>query len=163
MSSTRIFPIPPIVAQRSTVGPTGEVDSAGSTDCGEACLSSAILAVRGIRIAPGCLRQALSLPPDNGSTTGAQLAVLWEGVGRKAAVRDLGVDILAGRDATLRRAEKYAVILGTWILPDLQHWMLAYHRQRGTWRVMDPWRGALVELSPGDFRDNYSGTIVELS
>lgn len=155
--------MPPIVAQLTAQDPGPITDPAASTDCGEACLASAIWAVRGLAIAPGCLRQALRLPPDNGSTTPEELAQLWAAVGRVARVKRGTSQDMDPLGLTLRHDRRYRVMLGNWNGPNLAHWILAFHTDAGRVRCMDPATGSYVDKTPGEVSSQGLGAWVDLT
>jgi hypothetical protein len=163
VANSTVWGVPPIVGQNESPGPGGNVDPAGSTDCGEACISAAVLGRRAMYIAPGCIRQALMLPMSNGSTTAEQLASVWHSFGLRARVARVAPGDLARARLTLRRAGRFWVILGRWVLTDSEHWVLAYHSDGQGLRVMDPWTAAYVQYSRPFLRERAEGTYVELT
>jgi len=143
--------------------PEGTTDPAGSTDCGEACLESAVLARRGLRVAAGCIRQGLELPPTNGSTTGEQLALVWKAFGGEATVRRGESAQASPHGLTLRQDGRYRLLLGEWIEPGMEHWVLAYHTEgEETW-VMDPWTASHIALHMDVISREGAGVWVDLT
>jgi hypothetical protein len=158
--SRPIWPDPVPVSQMGQQLPDGSVDPAASTDCGEACLSSAITTVTGLPFGAGCIRQALQLPSGDGRTTSDMLARVWRAFGRHAKVGAGDIWKALPSGVTFKRHGMYRLLLGNYDGPYL-HWVLAYENDLTDYAVMDPWRGANVvydldwlrSVSTGDFVD----------
>lgn len=154
---------PAVVGQNVALLPDGSVDPAAATDCGESCVSSVILTYTGLNLSPGCIRQSLAKPAVDGRTNGLDLSRVLRGLGWRARYHSLNPDrslrsalryqILRGR---------YVIMLGSWDSPSVLHWVLAYgFHDHGVW-VMDPWPGALREISNDELGSLGAGQIVRV-
>lgn len=135
----RHLPTPPVVSQLQARLPDGQVDPARATDCGWACLSSALCGVKGIDLAPGCLREAAGLSEWNGTSTAAQIVSIGQRLGLDASAAIFGTDRLWRQLRRLRRHGRYVMLLGGWIDPTIGHWVLAYERDATSVEVMGPY------------------------
>ena len=141
------LPIPPVVGQNVAKLPDGSLDPAHATDCGEACLSSALRACWGMNLTPGCIRQSLGLGEGDGSSSAEMLRTWWELTGRKADTTSFGPSVLWSGLAKLRHYGRYAMLLGNWVDPSVLHWVLAYERGTAAVSVMGPWGGGYYNYS----------------
>lgn len=143
----RVLDVPPIISQNEAVLPDGTIDPAHATDCGEACISSALASFRRLHLGPGCIRQALGLPADNGRTTSQEIARFATSLGLKAQMRtDQGADLWTSL-SILRHHGRMLFCLVHFEGSGPLHWMLAYERGAEKVRLMDPWTGSYVELT----------------
>lgn len=136
-----VLPVPPVVSQLNAVNPDGSVDPAATTDCGEACAASALRGFGKLQLSPGCIRQAIGDPVQNGRTVGGELERVFRQSGLVATVSGLSGDALWKALRRLRRHGRYCLILGAWIEPDQLHWRLLYERDALNVSFMDPWTG----------------------
>lgn len=155
-----VLPVPPIVAQRSALLPDGQLDPANTTDCGEACVASVVEASSGFRLSPGCIRQALGEPSENGRTVAAELSRFLLGLGIPSWVYTEN-----GRDswdhmAKLRHFGFYRIVLGYWLTFPSLHWVVAYERTSKVVRVMDPWNAEDRAITREDFQSFYASSMV---
>lgn len=155
-----VLPVPPIVAQRSALLPDGQVDPANTTDCGEACVASVLEVASGYRISPGCVRQALGEPRDNGRTVASELSRLLTGLGVPSWIYAEGAADSWEHCAKLRHYGFYRIVLGYWLTFPALHWVLAYERTSRSLRVMDPWGGEERSISEADFQTHYASAMV---
>jgi len=139
--SNELLPVPPVVAQLLTKLPDGNLDPARATDCGESCFASALAAIAGVWLSPGCIRGALGLPSGDGSSNAGELSDLWQRLGGSAYETTLTGDALWGELWRLRHHGRYALLLGDWITVGVLHWVLAYQRGASTLELMDPASG----------------------
>lgn len=142
---SRVLKVPPVVSQRGALLPDGSVDPAGETDCGEACMSSGVDGINGLYISPGCIRQALGKSSASGNSTAANLSWYAGRIGRVSSQQSWGSGVQWEGLSKLRHHGRYVLILGTWVLPGYEHWVLAYERKAASVLVMDPWSGAYQE------------------
>lgn len=134
----RVLPEPPVVGQLVTRLPDGSIDPADYTDCGESCLASAIEGLGLPHFSAGCIRQALGLPENNGTSTAVELGELCRGIGVVAVETEYSMPELWGELMRLRRHGRYCVMLGDWITAGVGHWVLAYERDNRVVTVMGP-------------------------
>lgn len=159
----RDWPEPPLISQRGAPNPGGSPDPAGDTDCGEACISAAVLALRGVYFSPGAMRQALRLPVDNGRTGSSDLAELWVAFGGRADLVDITWPNGKLQQRSLRHGRHYLPMLGNWIAPGLLHWVLAYANASGGYWVVDPWTVAYRHFPYAEVSRLSAGAAVLLS
>lgn len=131
--------VPPLVGQNVARLPDGNVDPAHATDCGEACLASALEGRCGVYLTPGAIRQSLGLPDGNGSSTAEDLADWWNRLRGGAEVTSFNGDVLWKHLGNLRHYGHYCILLGGWLEPSIGHWVLAYQRSSTALDVMGPW------------------------
>lgn len=117
------------------------MDPFASTDCGETCAASVLSAWGGPDLAPGAIRQALDLPWNSGSTTGAQLVRFLSECRVRARVLDSSPAAVAQIVRVHVGAGYHVVVLGAWLSPDALHWEVAYDFGRFRCWLMDPWEG----------------------
>lgn len=155
-------PVPPRVSQIYALLPDGSRDPANTTDCGEACCVAAWAAYGGLRIPPGCARQALGLSPDNGSTEATDLSRFFGGVGLSSQRHSYAParhrELL---EACGRRGHLVAV-LGYWQGRAELHWILGYGAHDRTEWYMDPWVAEYVQWPWGEARGLAVGVAVEI-
>lgn len=156
------LPIPPLVNQVAARLPDGNLDPARFTDCGEACFSSAFFGANGVLFAPGCIRQALNLPEDNGVTTATDLINLWNKLGGKSRKEFMLSHRLWSACSQLRNKGRYMLLLGGWLSPTFGHWVLAYQRNNVAVDVMGPGEGIYTTYSPQWLNDRSWNTQVIL-
>lgn len=135
----RKLPEPPVVSQLQALLPDGNVDPARATDCGWACLSSALAGISGIDLAPGCLREAAGLSEWNGTSTANQVLGVARRLGVNAEAATFGSPTLWRQLRRLRNHGRYMMLLGGWIDPTIGHWVLAYSRDSEAVEVMGPY------------------------
>lgn len=131
--------MPPVVGQRVARLPDGRLDPADETDCGWACLSSALVGISGLDITPGCLRQAAGLTEWNGTSTAGDIWRVARGLGLDAVIRTFNRDQLWPQMKALRHHGAYMMLLGGWLDPTVGHWVLAYERGASVVEVMGPY------------------------
>lgn len=135
----RVLPVPPVVGQLQARLPDGQLDPAQATDCGWACLASALVGISGVDIAPGCLRQAAGLSEWNGTSTARDITRVARGLGLSAEPRIFGTGQLWHALEGLRHHGVYMLVLGGWLDPVVGHWVLAYERASTVVEVMGPY------------------------
>lgn len=159
-SKGAILPVPPVVKQRDALNPDGSVDTAATTDCGEACLSSILEVATSFHVSPGCIRESLGLPMYDGRTTAVELVSFLNAMGVESwRVREASPgawDLLAA----LRHSGRFVVVLGRWETFDALHWVVAYQRTSQTVWYMDPWSGTHAELGRVHFDGRFEGDMV---
>jgi ABC-type bacteriocin/lantibiotic exporter with double-glycine peptidase domain len=150
----------PVVSQQQALLPDGNRDPANQTDCGEACLTVILEAAGRGNLSPGCIRQWLGKPQTSGVTSGDELALILRRCRVPAHVAELS-DTTA-EDEIRARAETggAAIILGAWVDPRFDHWVVTGRlSDLGVW-VSDPWAGIIRELSWDTFLAQYFGVMV---
>jgi len=143
----KVLPVPPVISQLWAKLPDGKFDPASQSDCGEACLSSALIAIRDVELSPGCIRQALKLPESGGWSNGEQLADLSSRLGMTAHAQSVGWEVLWGDLGYLRHYGRYCLMLGDWLESGVGHWVLAYERSATEVHVMGPYDAILTSYT----------------
>lgn len=154
-------PRPQLVGQLVALLPDGQVDPAAATDCGEACVSSAVAVARGLALGPGCLRESLGKPEYDGRTTPDDLGRLCEAFRMDPRVgRSSGPNPASVRRRL--RAKRYVALLGYFESSQFLHWVLAYdYGEHGVW-VMDPWTATLRPYTWDMLRSQWTGDYVAI-
>lgn len=139
---------PVVVSQLLYLLPDGSPDPANTTDCGESCCTSVIATARGVRIGPGCVRQALGKAETNGSTTAHDLG--WY-------LSRFGLSTDRGQNSSRVELEQrigsgcWSLALGSWIAPGYGHWEVFYDFGPQNLWAMDPYTGRDVEHSADEY------------
>lgn len=158
-----VLPPPPVVSQKAALLPDGSIDPAALTDCGEACLSAALRVATSYTLSPGCIRQMLGEPRDNGRTLGHELSGALNALGVQAWELRENASFIWDALARSRHHGRYTAILGYWLAFPSLHWVLAYQRDSiGVW-VMDPWNADLRYISEGAVRTAYANSAVVIN
>jgi hypothetical protein len=153
------YPLP-VVGQRRPTLPDGGLDPQADTDCGEACCSIALLAFGFPFFSPGCIREVIGGPNRAGWTTADDLADFLECFRVDTAVEQWTPDELPAELRRVASTGGVAIVLGTWIFPDLEHWMVSGRAgDAGVW-FSDPWAPGRREESWVGVAANYGGTAV---
>lgn len=156
-----VLPKPEIVEQRAYSLPDSGTDPARLTDCGESCLSAIVAEATGFQLSPGCIRAALSLPAEDGRTTGKMLTQFLLGIGIESWNLVQTPGDAWTTCAGLRHHGRYVAILGSWLEADALHWYLAYERSTSGVYVMDPWTAQYLWLTKTVFLERFrSETVV---
>lgn len=156
------LPRPQIVSQRLNLLPDGSPDPEWFNDCGEACVASVLLTLRGFMIPPGCLRAAEEGLKGPGLTNGPQLAHIATSIGLSAVYAAGSASAAWTICHHLRRVGRYAVILGEWLSPGALHWLLAYEGDRELVWCMDPWNSEWLGVDNRRFMRDFAGQLVML-
>jgi ABC-type bacteriocin/lantibiotic exporter with double-glycine peptidase domain len=152
----------PTVSQQQALLPDGNRDPANQTDCGEACVSIIVEASGRGFMPPGCIREWLLLPPDNGVTTGFDLSDALHRFGIPARVHEVSDTAAEDKVRALAKSGGAAILLGSWIDPAFDHWMVTGRlSDNGVW-VSDPWGGTIRDLSWDTFQAQYFGVMVTI-
>lgn len=152
---------PPAVGQLVALLPDGSPDPAAATDCGEACVSSVLRAIRGLDLSPGCIRQSMGKAQSDGRTTGEDLRSFLQLTGIRSRVQSASGAYKAGVTRPLHRG-RYVILLGYWDGPGFLHWVVGYGAHpHGLW-VMDPWPGRHTFIPWSDVTQLGEGTIVHV-
>lgn len=157
-----VLPVPPVIAQRGHDLPEGLEDSAGATDCGEACCTSVLEVMTGYRIPVGAIREAMEKPPQSGVTFPSDLLNFLCAMGLQSYAEYPGRTEW-DRLAQLRHFGYYRAILGYWVSPAMAHWVLAYEREGDIVKVMDPWTASYQLYNVGVIRNSSLGKHVVVS
>jgi hypothetical protein len=154
---------PPVlrqVQQNLAVLPDGNVDPAGQTDCGEACVCSLVASRRGYMFSPGAIRQALGLPSVNGRTTTDELVGIIRGFGLTAGA--FAEQASVTRDTFTRWIAKgyYVVFLSSMYGTDALHWLVAYDFSSQGVTVMDPEMASPLTITYKDLERFWAGEVI---
>lgn len=154
-------PYPPVLNQHFATLPDGSPDPAALTDCGETCCASELAAWRHELVSIGSVRLAFGLPDGSGVSGAAQFVPFLDGRGLPAYGHELAARRAAGLIRSQCRDRRRHVLALGWFQGNVElHWIVCYGSHRlGVW-AMDPWLGAYVFWSWGDFRDAYAGQLV---
>ncbi len=159
-----VWPVPPYVDQMDARLPDGLPDPDRATDCGFACVSAVFEALMGLKIAPGCFREALLPAHVDGRTTPDDLVRLLHRLGGRAT--PVYFPLGGGSDgdwealAVARHHRQYRIVLGNFHGINLAHWMLEYERRDGLAYFMDPLVSNDVALDRGHYSVLSSGVHV---
>lgn len=143
---------PVAVSQLLYMLPDGSPDPDSPTDCGETCITSVLMTARGLKIAPGCLRQSLGAGRVDGRTTAADLATLLEGLALRPFVETDGDRILASKRMA---SSHWLITLGYFDGPNELHWVVTYDFGRARVWFMDPWVGRVRSRLWPTFMNQY--------
>lgn len=134
----------PIVGQRAMTLPDGTEDPAGSTDCGEACCSIVLEAFDLAAPSPGCIREAMGLPSSFGDTTAFNLERFLKSY-RLDVVTDFWRPSQVSVHAHhLRMSGGLAILLGRWVFPTSEHWMVTAGIGADELWFSDPWTETIL-------------------
>jgi hypothetical protein len=148
--------------QHDAALPTGGIDPAWATDCGETCVAMLVAAKKGVPIGIARIRYLLGKPNTDGRTTGSDLV-------RALAMCDLAAHERAA-DATTSLTEikrnldvgRTSIVLGNWVSPNMPHWMVALRYNEAVMYFDDPWIGAERALTYADYETKYKGEYVHM-
>lgn len=156
------LPSPPIVAQNGAVLPDGVRDPQSVNDCGEACVSSVVQALRGFLVSPGCWREGLGGPDRTGITSPDDLCRLLRVAGLPCQVEHVPSDGAWELCHRLRHFGSYRIVLGYWLSHQELHWMVAYESDSKVVWAMDPWTSRRRMIEPDEFALLFGGSMVHV-
>jgi hypothetical protein len=162
-SGSSTVPLPaPAYNQLNDPLPDAQQDPFATTDCGEECVSEAIVACGGPSLAAGQLRVLLGGLGRRGSTTAADLVYLLglfklPAHPRQANPHDAWIEWQHSYNA------KYLCIaLGYWVSLGYPHWVLIRETTDGQMTFNDPWGGQVRVLPIAQAKELYMGVYVHI-
>lgn len=146
-----VWPVPPRLGQNIVLLPDGSLDPEAVNDCGETCVSSVVLAMRGMSVSPGCWREALGGVNRSGITSADDIRRLLGVVRMKTQTEVASAWTEWERLHHLRHYGAYAMLLGAWLSQTELHWLLAYEYVNGVVWAMDPWTATYRTVSEDEY------------
>jgi len=149
-------------AWRQTGGllPDGNLDPQQYNDCGETCCAMVIAAVRGIRVAPGELRQELGGVQRSGLTSPGDLVQVLAANHIQAHVESMDAANAWMLLAACYGTAKPVVVLGYWLNMACMHWMLLVDKAPARFVFLDPWTASRREVTLAEWRGHYTQAVV---
>lgn len=155
------LPIAPL-AQSDAQLPTGGIDPAWATDCGETCVAMLVANKRGVPIGVARVRYLLGKPSGDGRTTADDLVTGLSMCGIKSHKREVDYATMLTEVRHNLAAGRSSIVLGDWINRGVQHWMEAIQDTGDGIVFDDPWIGAHRYESDGNIYAGYKGVYVHV-
>ena len=149
--------VPPVISQTQARLPDGSPDPAGPTDCGEACVASVMAHHTGLTFAPGAIRQALGLPPTDGSTTPVDLARVLGAFGCDPSSIPCPNEVSITSWGDYTGPGRAVLWLNHLYGPDQAHWVLAFSVTHAGPIAMDPLQEQYRQLTWEQIRSLTAG------
>lgn len=141
-------------------GSPRESYQAASMDCGEECVSMVLSAVCAVYTTEQQVREAMNVPAVNLGTSGGMLqsGLLHWGV-TSFLLNTSRVDLRRTLKGVVDRGW-YSIVLGTWVSPLIDHWVLTRGYGSGYLHVNDPWFGTERAIPWMTVLEQYRGQVV---
>lgn len=152
----------PVWLQEADLLPNGQRASLWGSECGEECVSMAVMSIHGVPTIADGLRVLLRGPQGGALTGPADIVDLLALCNVRGVARAVPVDNLPGVVQQAAQRGRFVIALGYWVSPSFLHWALVHNASGNGWSANDPIRG-MVNDAWGWVGPRYAGKLVEVT